>query len=333
MESDLRRGSLVYPGHALTLDRGLAGQGPKDSSEYFSELVSLLQLTPNLASAGFRLPGCESYETLPLSGVSLTFLKRLALATFDQEFLLDRAATIIRLAPNLEVLHCHDCAEVTFGFLGSKTLGDAPHLQNLTELSLTNSSLTASSLRNLLGAVGPKLTKVSIRPRRRADSTTSEDDVQFDQVLAALQSWRQTLRELSFCVHGIQLPEHLPGLRVLREFRALQILQAEANFFEFYTQRDALTSTLPPSVRELRLLGFSRLTPALQDLLEVFRAGKFPGLSRIEIDDQEFEPESPPALELRQVGADFLYAGVDFVVHECIADSEDSPIEDSFTTW
>jgi len=244
----------------------------------------------------------------------LGLLKRLALGSLDHGFLLDQAVPIIRLAPNLEILHCLDCAGVTSDFLGHKTSDGTPLLQNLTELSLINSNLTAASLRNLLAAVGPRLTKFRIRPRSRGLSMPLECDVEFDEALAALQPWSQTLRELSFFIGGIQLPRILSGVSILRDFRALQILRAESAFFDFYRRRDALSSTLPPSVRELKLLGFSRLAPALQGLLEVFLAGTFPELSRIEIDDQEYEPESAAALELRQVGADFLSAGVDFIV-------------------
>ena len=138
--------------------------------------------------------------------------------------------------------------------------------------------------------------------------TYMEDNIKFDEVLALLPPWTQTLRELSFCLYGIQRPQYLRGVRVLREFQALQTLRTQAAFFDFYTHRDALTSALPPSVLELRLLGYSNLAPALQAFLEDFLAGKFPVLSRIEIDDQgfeEFEPESIAAQELRQVGTAF----------------------------
>ena len=285
-------------------------------------LVSLLlQLTPNLAYARVCLSNYASASsaTLAQSDMSLPSLKRLALDSFDDGFLLDKAAPIIRLAPNLEVLHCHHCAEVTSYFLRRKTLDDSSALQNLTELSLTKSNLTSASLRSLLIVVGPRLAKFTIQPRTRRIHTYVEDIIKFDEVLALLLPWSQTLRELSFCLYGIQRPRFLRGVRVLREFRALQILRTQAAFFDFYTRRDALTSTLPPSVRELRLLGYSNLTPALQAFLEDFLAGKFPALSRIEIDDQgfeEFKPESIAAQELRQVATAFRSEGVDYIVHD-----------------
>lgn len=324
-ESRLPHGARVHPNGTLTLDGGPVAEPRQDRLKDFcelrkpaehGELVSLLlQLTPKLARARFCLPRPASCKTLAQPDVSLTLLKWLAFDSLGDGFLLDQAVPMIRLAPNLEVLHCHDCVDVTSD-LGRQTLDDRPPLQNLTELSLTNSDLTAVSLSNLLSAVGPRLCKVRIQPRSRGVSTHVGDDIKFDEALAVLQPWNQTLKELSFCLYGIQHPRLLRGVGVLREFHALQTLQAESAFFDFYSRRDALTSTLPPSIRELRLLGYSNLVPALQGLLEDFLAGRFPELSRIEIDDQEYESESLVAQELRQVETAFLSAGVDFIVHD-----------------
>lgn len=287
----------------------------RQTSECGAMVLLLLQLTPNLERARFWLPCRTFFKTFAPSNLSLRMLKRL---DFDgiHGYLLDTAAPVLRLAPNLQVLHSHGCAEVTSDFLTGKIMNDLSPLQNLTELDLTTSALTVASMRNLLSTVGPMLAKVRIGPTGPESSIPLELDVlKFDEVLAVLRPWSRTLRELSFCLHGIHTPPYLRGIHLLREFRALKILRTEAGFFPFYRNRETLTSTLPPSLYELRLLGYSHLVPALQRLLVNFQAGDFPSLSRIEIDDQEYETGSSIEQELRRVGADFAAAGVAFIVH------------------
>ncbi|KAI0839340.1 hypothetical protein F5Y06DRAFT_32889 [Hypoxylon sp. FL0890] len=287
----------------------------RQTSEYGAMVLLLLQLTPNLERARFWLPCRTFFKTFAPSDLSLRMLKRL---DFDgiHGYLLDTAAPVLRLAPNLQVLHSRGCAEVTSDFLTGKIMNDPSPLQNLTELDLTASALTVASMRNLLSTVGPMLAKIRIEPISLESSVSVELDVlKFDEVLAVLRPWSQTLRELSFCLYGSQLPRHLRGIHLLREFRALEILRAEAAFFPFYRSREALTSTLPPSLCELRLLGYSHLVPALQCFFVNFQAGNFPSLSRIEIDDQDYDSGSFIEQELRQVGVDFAAAGVNFIVH------------------
>lgn len=287
----------------------------RQTSQDGALVLLLLQLTPNLARARFWLPCRTFFQTLTPSNLSLKMLTRL---DFDgtHGYLLDTAAPVLRLAPNLQVLHIHGCAEVTSDFLAGKIMNDLAPLCHLTELDLTASALTVASMRHLLSTVGPMLAKIKIEPISPESSSPMELDVlRFDEVLAVLRPWSQTLRELSFCLYGIQVSRHLRGIHILREFRALEILWTEAAFFPFYTSREALTSTLPPSLCELRLLGYSHLVPALQYLLVNFQAGNFPSLSKIEIDDQEYDSGSFIEQELEQVGIGFAAAGVNFMVH------------------
>ncbi|KAK4152283.1 hypothetical protein C8A00DRAFT_35026 [Chaetomidium leptoderma] len=296
----------------------------------YSALVSvLLRLTPNLEHAHFHLPGLVSFETHVQPAASpLPSLKSLAFSNDGNGLLLDLAAPILWLAPNLEVLHCHDCTNVseefpTCPFYETLNSNNPAPLQNLVELGLTNTALLNDCFRNLLRAVGTKLSKVGICQK---GGVIEDWDLDFDEVLAALRPWTQTLRELLFLDRGMALshpPHRLRGLDILRDFQALEVLQVQEAFFDFYgyfgPKEEALTSILPPSIRELRLWGYSSLTPALQSLVIASRAGQFPHLRRIGIDDQgfeEFEPDGDAARELREVAACFRSAGVDFVVHE-----------------
>ncbi|KAH6619298.1 hypothetical protein B0J18DRAFT_240802 [Chaetomium sp. MPI-SDFR-AT-0129] len=298
-------------------------------------LVSLsMGLVPNLKTFGFDLPGAGFPQTPDLSTHlnpwTLKSLEKLYFASFGADLLLDRLAPIIRLASNLQILHCNQCTYVADTFcvsLGRKTLADPPPLHNLSELILLDTVMTAGSLRNLLGAVGSGLAKVNIRrrPGTLPSPTEANDPVEFDEAVSLLRPWHRTLRELSFSIDGLVLPQPPSRLRdvgFLREFTVLEILRAQAAFLDFYGHEGppegALRSNLPPSMRELRLFGFSDLYPALRALWEAFEAGQFVCLSRIGIDDQgfeEYEPEGEAAQQLRAVATSFRSRGLDFVVH------------------
>lgn len=142
----------------------------RQMSEYGAMVLLLLQLTPNLERARFWLPCRTFFKTFAASNLSLRMLKRL---DFDgiHGYLLDTAAPILRLAPNLQVLHSRGCAEVTSDFLTDKIMNDLSPLQNLTELDLTASALTLASMRNLLSTVGPLLAKIRIEPISPESST------------------------------------------------------------------------------------------------------------------------------------------------------------------
>ncbi|AEO63813.1 uncharacterized protein THITE_2038517, partial [Thermothielavioides terrestris NRRL 8126] len=251
-------------------------------------------------------------------------------------FCLDRAAPIMRLYPNFRTLHCGRCNWVTEGFgasMGRVTLADPPPLRNLTTLILTHTRINAWSLRNLLDAIGPGLSKVRIyRDGELLLSVNDNDDVvELDDAVAALQPWRATLNELSFSIDGIVLPpspSHFHGMHLLRNFKVLKVLRVHAASFDFFgdvgDQAAALDSTIPDSVSELRLFGLSNLAPALRGLLEAHRAGGFECLSKIEIDDQkleQYEPEWEAARDLRDVRDGFRSVGVNFIVHSESAQS------------
>jgi hypothetical protein len=299
----------------------------------------LLLLAPNLQR--FHLPlhrlgsFATTHQTLKPSIPSSTSLKTLAFSSFERECLFDETAPTIRQTPNLEILHCHGLARVTELFpasLGRKTPDDRAPLHHLTELALIDTFLTTQSFCNLLRVVGPKLTKVNIRRTSSRwflppDSDHEIGIVEFDGALTALQPWRHTLKELSFTMYGPQKPYLPPHKRcnvpqLLREFDALEILWAQAAFFDFYDRLggppdDALKATLPSSIRELRLFGHCQFSAGLRGLIGALRFGQFAHLRWVEIDDQGFgncAPDSEPARELMHITASFRAAGVALVV-------------------
>jgi hypothetical protein len=303
----------------------------------------LLQLVPNVESSHLHLPTFKAFPDLSRleSGYSsLLSLKRLAFTYLNCGYTLDGISPILRLAPNLEVLHCYNCDDVSKVFLATrgrnmKMPGGPRPLEALTELTLYHTSLTAAALRNLLEAVGPRLAKVDIRRsvgRKPIKSSTDESKVEFNEVVTALQPWSHSLRELSFSMHGIDIvlprsPDHFAGVHRLREFRELRSLRATADCIDFYgrTERreDALASTLPPSIRELRFIGYSRIVPGLQGLARAFGAGRFAELQRIDVDHLAFgagQLQLEAVRELREVAASFRPAGVDFVIHPELGD-------------
>ncbi len=101
---------------------------------------------------------------------------------------------------------------------------------------------------------------------------------------AFLQPWYHTLKELSFTMYGMDcmVLSHKRGialvastssgsfmlLRFYRPRPLSSILWAQATFFDFSRdlepKGDALKSTLPTSIRELRLFGYGNPAPALQ---------------------------------------------------------------------
>lgn len=241
----------------------------RQTSKYGAMVLLLLQLTPNLERAHFRLPCRTVFKTCAPSNLSLRMLKRL---DFDgiHGYLLDTAAPVLRLAPNLQVLHSHGRAEVTSDFLTGKIVDHLSPLQDLTELHLTASALTVASVRSLLSTVGPMLANIRIEPVSPPESSipVELDVLKFDEVLAgtAAPAPNSEGAVVLFVRHTDSptpswhpSPARVPGSR--------DSARTEAAFFPFYRSRHALTSTLPPSLCELRLLGYSDLVPALQCFL------------------------------------------------------------------
>lgn len=311
---------------------------PAGLTHHTALILLALQLIPNLRRLHLPLLEHRFIGALPRtsarhSSPSSASLKMLAFSSFGHDYLLDQVAPIIQRAPNLEILHCHHHARISELFsatLGRGSLAEPPPLQNLTELALVNTPMTILSFRNLLSAVGPKLSKVHVRRTARQLNPLDETRIlEFDEVLTALQPWRLTLKELSFTMNGIALPQtsnRLRGIHVLPEFHALEVLWVQAAFFDFYghlgPREDALQLTLPASVRELRFFGYSQPAEALHGVVGALTTGQFVHLRSIGIDDQEFELDSEPAQELHAVGASFRSAGVAFTVHPMIIHSD-----------
>ncbi|KAK4152284.1 hypothetical protein C8A00DRAFT_35027 [Chaetomidium leptoderma] len=328
-------------------------EDPITEAEY-SELVSLLlPLTPNLQRAHLRLPvwAYPSLETPPHPHCPLlTSLKVLAFSRLGPSFYVNRAAPILRLAPNLEVLQCYDCARTTAEFRAALNCNEAPPpdsnpaqlmpLDNVVELHLTllykSSRPTEDYLYHLSKSIGPRLSKVTIR---RTVVSRRHQELEFHDTIRSLRHRSQTLRELSFYFtnlgQGLQdslgPSTYFLGCEELRRaLTALEVLRTQTVFVDHTGRqrpsgKDAgLSSMLPLSLRELRLRGFqNRITCLLEGLLEAVVAGEFRALSWVGIDEQGFqdepvgadgEPGWAGATKLREVAAAFRAAGVEFVV-------------------
>lgn len=300
------------------------------------ELVEvLLHLAPNVQSCHVRLPSEEYVGDAALtssSTYSFASLKRLAFSSFNGNFILDHAPSVLQRAPNLDSLHCHRCSDVSKLFsvtLGQRTLAGSPPLQNLTGLNLTSTLMTATSLRNLLKTIGPKLSKVSIQAIETdiPELNPGGNTVKFGETVLALQRWKDKLKVLRFTNDKMDLapPEtsYLGGIYALHYFQALETIEAPARSFDFYgqlgDQQDALALTLPASVRELRLPGFPekvQLAPSLRGLARALRAGQFGRLRQIGIDSKHFEvgeseQDAEAVAELKEVVALFRSLGVE----------------------
>ncbi|KAK4042147.1 hypothetical protein C8A01DRAFT_14174 [Parachaetomium inaequale] len=336
--------SLVHAGDPL-LARGRPEDAAElvESAEHAALISLLLQLVPNVESSHLHLPLFKAFPDLgrlESTHSPMLSLKRLAFTDLKRGFILDGTSPILRLAPNLEILRCHNCDDVSKVFLatlGRKMPSNPRPLQALAKLTLRNTSLTAASLLHLLEAVGPRLSKVDIRrsigrQSRGYYQSLGEPKIEFNEVVTALQPWSHSLQELSFSMHEIDMilprsPDHFAGVHLLREFRELRSLRTPADCLDFHghlgRREDALAATLPPSIRELRLLGYSSIVPGLQGLARAFGAGQFAELQRIEVDHPAFEAgqlQLEAAREVREVAASFWPAGVDFVIHPKLGD-------------
>ncbi len=290
-------------------------------------LVSrLLHLVPNLESFHLRLVADKGSFRMPLESASWTpwlkSLKRLAFSSAETPLMMNRIALVMRLAPNLEALHLSGLACVSHVFpavLDRETPESPPPLTNLAELSLSDALLTAASLRNLLEAVGPRLSKFSIRQRPSPLGIYGlADCASFPAILAALQRWKHTLRELSLDVTCGTNPQPPWSLC---EFRALEVLHINSVTLDLLGNMSrneyALWSRLPKSIGELRLLECDNGGAALRGMVKAYTAGVLPGLRRVEVHNtalEECEPESEAPQELREVGASFRAAGVEFIL-------------------
>ncbi|KAK4244264.1 hypothetical protein C7999DRAFT_17456 [Corynascus novoguineensis] len=229
----------------------------------------LFQLVPNLEAGRFFIPDepfSASDMDLISHNLSLKSLRKLAFrGIIRRGFLLDRAAPIMRSAPNLEVLYFENCTAVTnlfSAFLGRDSPTDPPPLSRITELSLADSRLAVGALAALLDAVGPRLSKFSIQ--------RTAPILDFDQVLTVLQPWKSTLKGLSI-ITSQKTPSGpaglISGLFLLREFHALETLCAEAEdlkLLEYLDHDSTNLSPFPSSLRSLRLRGNSRQVAAIK---------------------------------------------------------------------
>jgi hypothetical protein len=329
----LTRGTLDPSGCCMpTVDAGLVAMG------HAVQVSMLLELAPNLQSFHLYMFSKDVFRMPPQldgSDPSMASLKTLGLATPGVKVHpLDEIAPVLELARNLEVLHLDECTQLiirdaVYPQVDHWMAAGQPRLENLSELHLTDTVLTEACFGNLLewwGRDFPRLTSDEhpgcVNGGLRVKSSS------FDEVVAGLRPWTHTLKELSYTMYGRPDPRqarYLHGLVLLREFQSLEALRVHTACLNFHGRagppNTALTSILPKSIRELRLFGDSNLSPALQSLLDDFKAGNFGALSRIEIDNQSFddwtvdsETRWEARMELRKIGDGFRAVGVDFVV-------------------
>ncbi|KAJ4290069.1 hypothetical protein N0V88_006574 [Collariella sp. IMI 366227] len=135
-----------------------------------------------------------------------------------------------------------------------------PSSQPLRELILTKAHLTITAFTNLLTTIGPHLTKVTIHRADHSERGLPNADVEFHQLVTALQPWKSTLKELSFLLTEpvvIRRTRRLDGTHLLRNFTALEILEVHALAFDFVHdwaeggRETVLSGTLPPGLRRL----------------------------------------------------------------------------------
>lgn len=215
----------------------------------------------------------------------------------------------------------------------SQATAGPPPLRNVTELILTDTFMTAVSFRNLLEAIGPKLSKVSIQgietETESRRMSRNGKTVGFGEAVLAIQPWKRELKVLRFTNDKMDLaPDacYLKGIHALRNLQALETIEAPTPSFDVYgqlgNQEDALTLTLPAFVRELQLPGLPekvQMVPSLRGLARALRAGQFVSLRKIGIDSKNFQHRSfelggESVAELRGVVASLRSLGVDFLV-------------------
>ncbi|KAK4096467.1 hypothetical protein N658DRAFT_361112 [Parathielavia hyrcaniae] len=323
--------------------------GPQD--ERFIPLVSLLfHLTPNLESAVFACNGWPSHETAKAlerwnSLIKLTSLKELFFGPNAKEeveqggFLLDDVFCLLGSVPELEVLHCDVYHRTGVDPRTRPALADPQCFPHLKELVLTNWHLDIGSLRHVLGAVGPGLTKFTLWqclqhniihnfPSWRQETS----GIVLDEALDALQPWRSTLTELSFRLHyheDDRFDDPVP--RSLSRIRELRVLDVDANSFgSAWLAKDEFASVLPPSFCTLKSLrgalrdGFAHMIAVPLGILEAIRAGQLPSLKKIELTDP-LEVESiictgqqwrDTDREWERLAGSFCLAGADLVFRD-----------------
>lgn len=235
--------------------------------------------------------------------------------------MIESANPIIAAAPNLEAIYFSFCGNLSGGV-------QLPPMENLTELSLHHTSSTIGSLTTLLAVVGPRLQKF------RLVRKPWELGVDSEELLPVLAPWKATLKELSYETDSLEGIFTFPGLDLLRDFGALESLCTQIGLYCLDPQfmhgsvSGMFSSTLPYSIRKLRLRGIRFiLGPAMQGLLDAFRAGHYRHLRTIEIlafetcsSDEDTSDEDTPSKdnshqsELQAIAASFKALGVDFVL-------------------
>ncbi|KAK4249389.1 hypothetical protein C7999DRAFT_30125 [Corynascus novoguineensis] len=187
------------------------------------------------------------------------------------------------------------------------------------EFKLSETTITAASVRSLLSAVGPRLSRVEIR---RPRTGYPKAPVELGEAVTALQPWRQTLRELLFDLAN-RLPRRC-NVHLLAQFSALESFRVRADCLacagESAPRGGTFASMLPPSIRRIRLLShnFGRLREALRDLSGAVAAGRFAKLRKVEADGYGYrmaDPDSSLGLEGRHISEVFRSGGIEYILH------------------
>lgn len=288
----------------------------------YGVLVSMLLLrTPQLERAHIRVPVYPAFEDLSQSDVPLTLLKTLTFSAPGGHLELDSAAPIIRLAGNLEVLHLHHIArliDISSGAFVNRAVADTEHmLHNITELSLIDMDLDLPEFRMLFSAVGPKLTSVTINPRRPAMTsrcgTHRLHRITLSHALNTLWRWPETLKKLAFYYRPGCRVRRSHDERLLRHFSALELVHLSAGLLKLGL--DSNGPPFPPTLRELTFLGSGLNVDGLDNLLTAQLAGFLPSLRRIEVEELHLSSGFSAHDRLRELAAAAEEEGIEFVIH------------------
>ncbi|KAL2133510.1 hypothetical protein VTI74DRAFT_2236 [Chaetomium olivicolor] len=288
----------------------------------FAALFSLLlHMAPNLKRAQVVLPPPPNDLTANAlsqwnGSLNLRSFNQLSLAAHNLTygFELDEVVYMLRAMPNLEVLHCHGCTNVSEQFRDEHRIDNPPRFPNLTELTLTWNRMNELQFRNLLGAVGPRLSKFFYL------QSCEGLRLDLEEALQALRPWTDTLKRLTFfyCRPNSRPDDPVP--HTLRNFNALEFLEVDAISIDWSVPRvcrDAFASTLPPNICEFRVVEYAPYAPALKSLLDAVKAGRFPHLKSLELDDCNGMIEHTGASakkRLDRLGKQFQAAGIKWVL-------------------
>lgn len=288
VKESLRDGIWLPLWHALLSGVGERALEMSEEERSAAQISLLLHLAPNLTSFAFSLwsPSYINFGSgvfRPLdqwsASLKLESVKRLTVSGFEFEHVLDltHIIDILRATPNLEVLNYRNCVERPEDLhakQGRTSKHQLPRLSKLSELCLSDCSIEGSGLRKLLGPVGSKLSKVTIT----TDPEFFPYRMKLGEAPKELEPYSSTIKVLR-----LELPIGNHAFSLWR-FGGLEVLDLDIPHTGFTKERqDVFVSSLPPSLRELRLVAPQDLSDVMTGIWSAFLAGQLPRLSKIHL--------------------------------------------------